>query len=235
MVSRLGAGSAAREHSGGGVPWVGLAGVAGVAGVALLVLADVLGSLLRPDYSPINQTISDLGIGSNGWLIDASLVVLGLCLTGVAVAFYRTVRPPRSGVLRFAATLLLACVGVGYLVAGVFPETQLQYHYTGAALVFLGSLLGFPTAAVLLRRDSAWHRWGDRSLVASLVLVVLVGVMGYTFSSYTFDSAGLYRSGEWGGLMERVVFGVILLWFAVAGYLTFRDWTSDRPRHLAQD
>ncbi len=232
MVSRLGAGSAARGHSSGGVGWVGLAGIAAA---ALLVLADVVGSLLRPDYSPINQTISDLGIGSNGWLIDASLVVLGLCLTGVAVAFYRTVRPPRSGVLRFAATLLLACVGVGYLVAGVFPETQLQYHYTGAALVFLGSLLGFPTAGILLRRDPEWRSWGNRSLLASLVLVVLVGVMGYTFSSYTFDSAGLYRSGEWGGLMERVVFGVILLWFAVAGYLTFRNWTSDRPRHLAQD
>ena len=175
MVSRLGAGTPAREDSSGGVGWLGLAGVAGT---ALFVLADVLGSLLRPDYSPINQTVSDLGIGNNGWLVDASLVVLGLSLTGVAVAFYRTVRPPRSGVLRLTATLLLACVGIGYLVAGVFPETQLQYHYTGAALVFLGALLGFPAAGVLLRRDSGWHRWGDRSLVASLVLVVLVGVMG---------------------------------------------------------
>ncbi len=223
MVSRLGAGSAAREHSSGGVGWVGLAGVAGV---ALLVLADVVGSLQRPDYSPISQTISDLGVGNNGWLIDASLVVLGLCLTGVAVAFYRTVRPPRSGVLRFAATLLLACVGVGYLVAGVFPETQLQYHYTGAALVFLGSLLGFPTAGILLRRDPEWRSWGNRSLLASLVLVVLVGVMGYTFASYTFDADGLYRSGAWGGLMERIVFGVILLWFGVAGYLSWHRGRS---------
>lgn len=208
--------------------FLGWLGLAGIVGIAVFVAADVASILLRPGYSPVDRTVSDLGIGQNGWLIDASVLFLGLSLCGVAFAFYQVVHPPRSGLLRVITSLLLACVGVGYLLAGVFPETHLQLHYTGAALAFLGSVLGFPTAGVLLRRDSTWRSWGNRSLLASLVLVVLVGVMGFTFSSYTFDADGLYRTGEWGGLMERVVFGVILLWFAVAGYLVWRLGRSAR-------
>jgi Protein of unknown function (DUF998) len=31
-------------------------------------------------YSPIHQRISDLGVGANGWLVDAALVLNGLLM-----------------------------------------------------------------------------------------------------------------------------------------------------------
>jgi hypothetical membrane protein len=193
----------------------------GVVGPILFVVTFTVAGFLRPGYSPVYQAVSDLGVGDNGWILNASLVILGLLISGFAISFYRTVRPEAGPALRFVIALLIALVGVGFALAGIFPETTPMHWVLSAPLVFLGAPLAFFTSGLLLRDDRAWRGWAIYSLIASLATVVLIPILFYTFSPSTPPSAQV------GGLMERVVFIEILAWYVAFGWRLFRAQTED--------
>jgi hypothetical membrane protein len=199
--------------------WLALGGLIGP--VAFVVTFTVAG-MLRAGYSPVDQAISDLGVGENAWLVNGSLILLGALLVGFAVSFYRTIQPPASTAFRVVTAVLLACVGIGYAVAGIFDETNPLHWQLGAPLVYGGAILGFLLAGLLLRRDPAWRGWGTASLLASLATLVLVALTFYTFSSYTFTPGDPSPEGQFGGLMERILFIAILAWYAAVGWRLFR-------------
>src|SRR5574341_1052822 len=193
----------------------------GVVGPIQFVVTFTVTGFLRPGYSPVYQAVSDLGVGDNGWILNASLVILGLLMIGLATSFYRTVRPEAGPALRFVSALLIALVSVGFALAGIFPETTPMHWAVSAPLVFLGAPLAFLLIGLLLRGDRVWRGWAAYSLIASLSTVVLVAIMFYTFSPSTPPSAKV------GGLMERVVFIDILAWYVVFGWRLFRAKTED--------
>ena len=188
----------------------------GIVGPILFVVTFTIAGFLRPGYSPVYQPVSDLGVGDNGWILNASLVILGLLMIGFAISFYRTVRPEASPTLRFVCALLIALVGVGFTLAGIFPETTPMHWVLSAPLVFLGAPLAFLLTGFLLRGNRGWRGWATYSLIASLATVVLVAILFYTFSPSTPPSAQV------GGLMERVVFIEIFAWYGAFGWRLFR-------------
>jgi hypothetical membrane protein len=144
-----------------------------------------------------------------------------LSLVGLAISFSRSIRPWSPTALRAASAALLAAVGVGYGVAGIFPETNPLHWQLGAPLVYSGAIVGFLLAGLLLRRSPAWRGWATVTLLASLATLVLIGLTFYTFSFYEF-TAGPAPVGQYGGLMERVLFIQILAWYAAVGWRLFR-------------
>jgi hypothetical membrane protein len=211
--------------------WLALGGMAGP---LLFVLTFTVAGLLRPGYSPVDQAISDLGIDEGAWIVNGSLVILGLSLIGFSVSFYRSIRSRSSMALRVASAALLAAVGVGYAVAGVFPETNPLHWQLGAPLVYGGATLGFLLAGLLLRRSPAWRRWGTVTLLASLATLVLVALTFYTFSFYEFTS-GPSPVGQYGGLMERVLFIEILAWYAAVGWRLFQASGHGGPKGAGRE
>jgi hypothetical membrane protein len=139
--------------------------VGGVLGPVLFVLTFMVAGLLRPGYSPIDQAISDLGVGENAWLLNGSLVALGFLLVGFSSALYRGIRPLGGTAFRLVCAALLAGVGIGYAVAGIFDETNPLHWQLGAPLVFGGAPLGFFLSKLLLRRDTASRGWGTFHLL----------------------------------------------------------------------
>jgi hypothetical membrane protein len=211
--------------------WLALGGVAGP---LLFVLAFTVAGLLRPGYSPIDQAISDLGIDEGAWIVNGSLVLLGLSLIGFAISFYRSIRPRSPRALRAFSAALLAAVGVGYGVAGIVPETNPLHWQLGAPLVYGGATLGFLLAGLLLRRSPAWRGWGTVTLLASLATLVLVAGTFYTFSFYEVTS-GPAPVGHYGGLMERVLFLEILAWYAAVGWRLFRASRHGGPTGAGEE
>jgi hypothetical membrane protein len=63
-----------QTRSNGITRWLALCGVLGP--VVYLVTFTVAG-FLRPGYSPIHQAVSDLGVGSNPWLLNGPLSLCG--------------------------------------------------------------------------------------------------------------------------------------------------------------
>jgi hypothetical membrane protein len=198
----------------------------GIIGPLVFVATFTFAGLMRPGYSPVDQAISDLGIDDNAWMLNVSLIVLGLLLIGLAVALYRTVRPESSAGFRFVASLFVGMVGLGYSVAGIFPETVPIHWLVGATLIYLGAPVGFLLAGLLLvGGDRSWRPLGVYSLLASLATVVMVGLTFYVFLQYTF-TPGSAPVGQFGGLTERLLFVEILAWYVAIGWRLARE-----PRH----
>jgi hypothetical membrane protein len=214
---------AARAGSGATVTptdrWLALGGLLGP--IVFIVTFTIAGAL-RPGYSPIDQAVSDLGVGDRAWVLNASLVFLGLSLAGFAISFYRFVRRLAGRPLRLVTAALLMAVGVGFAVAGIFPETNSLHWLVGAPLTFVGAPLGFLLAGLILRRDPGLRGWATATLLASLAVVVLTAVTFATFSSYTPSAAGPEMVGQSGGLAERILFVAILAWYAAFGWHLFR-------------
>jgi hypothetical membrane protein len=197
--------------------WLALGGVLGP--VQFILLFTIAG-LLRPDYSPIHQAISDLGVGDNAWLLNGSCVVNGLLLIGFAVGFALSMRSALSRGWRWSSAALLTLHGFGLIVAGIFteaPATLTMHWLVGANLAFLGPVVAFLVTGLALRRDKRWRGWGNYTLLAGAVTLTLVLIMFWVFTP-----GSAVASLRLGGLMERVVMIVIEVWYIAFGWRLFR-------------
>jgi hypothetical membrane protein len=204
----------------------------GIIGPLQFAVVSTLLGAHRTGYSPVDQAISDLGIGANAWALNTSLVVLGLLLIGTAIGFYRTVRPETRTALRVATVVPHSLVGLGFGAAGVFPETNPLHWLVGASLIYVGAPLSFLLAGFLLAGGGTrWRPWGFYSLIAGLVAIALIALTFYVFSSYTWSAEPAAAVGHLGGLMERVAFTAILGWYVAFGWRLLRFETrAAEPR-----
>ncbi len=69
--------------------WLALCGIVGP---IVFVSAFIVAGLMRQGYSLVHQTISDLGVGANGWLVDGECILLWIFLTAFLVSFFRSIR-----------------------------------------------------------------------------------------------------------------------------------------------
>jgi hypothetical membrane protein len=185
----------------------------GVTGPVIFLLAFTVAGLLRPDYSPIHQAISDLGVGSNPWLLNVPLVLLGALIVAFCVGFARVLGPRLGNPWRWVCPVLLALPGLGYAWAGIFteaPATMTLHWVVGMPLVGLGAIAGFLITGLRLRRIESLRGLGTYSVVAGLLTLALIVVM---FSTWMLG---------FGGLTERVFFVEILAWYVVAALRLLR-------------
>jgi hypothetical membrane protein len=88
---------------------------AGIAVGPLWMTAALVSGLLRQRYSFAAQPISDLGIGPNAWILNASLIATGLLVVVFALGFHwRLPDFPRK---RLAISLLVS-FGLCFAAAG---------------------------------------------------------------------------------------------------------------------
>ena len=173
--------------------------------------AVVAAAWTKPPYSWRLNAISDLGAVNCGpfdgsrlvcspqhGLMNASLIVLGLCMTVGAVLLYQQFHKSLAGFI------MMAISGIGALLVGLFPEdTAFWAHITGQDLAFLfGNIaLIFIGLRLPLPRWLKWYR-GASGVVA------LLGM--YLFLSHHRFFLGL-------GGMERVAAYPQIIWLAVFG------------------
>jgi hypothetical membrane protein len=191
--------------------WVALAGIVGP--LFFVGVFTVVG-ILRPGYSPLHQTISDLGIGTNGWLLNSSAIIDGLLLMGFAVFVPLSLRPGQQWLI----TVLFALHGFGLTLAGIFTEapSTLPFHILAALVAFLSPVVAFLVLGLALLRSIQWRGWGIALLIASLTTLVLLFVMGWVFTPGT-----PLAPMQLGGLMERVLLIEIEVWYVALGWRLF--------------
>lgn len=193
--------------------------LAGVVSPPLFVVVYTLAGFLRPGYSPVHQAVSDLGVGSNSWLVDVSGVITGLLLIGFAVNFAALLRPVLHQGWRWLIAVLFALHGLGLVIAGIFteaPSTVMIHWLVGANLAFFGPVIAFLISGLVLRRATRWRRWGTALLIGSLLTLALVVITFWVFSPGT-----PLASLKLGGLMERVVLIEVEAWYVALGWRLF--------------
>src|SRR6266487_3306468 len=196
--------------------WLALLG--GVVNPVAFVAAYTVAGALRPGYSPVHQSISDLGAGRYGPLMDAIAAAHVLLLIVFAAGFAMVMRPVLGPARRGLATALLALRGLAGLTTALFTEA--------AATVALHSMvLAFLVAGLGLRRDARWRRYGIYSLAATAATVLLVAVM-----FWLFNPRAPAAPTHLGGLAERLVSVEALAWYVVFGWRLFREGRRARYR-----
>jgi hypothetical membrane protein len=197
----------------------------GVVGPVVYVLMFTLAGLLRPGYSPVHQTISDLGVGSNSWLVDGSSVLNGLLAIALVAAFFRTMRTILTERSRWLLAMLITLPPLGFAVAGIFTEapSTLNVHWLVGADLAVGPVIAFAVVGAVLRGDRRWRSWGTYSLVAGGVTVVLVGLMFWVFTPGT-----TLAEAHLGGLMERIVVFEVLAWYVATGLRILREGSGEQ-------
>lgn len=96
---------------------------------------------LYPNYSIANNYISDLGVGSTGFLFDCSISALGVAVIISSYFIYR-------GFNTTALAVLVALTGLGALLVGIFNENFGSLHGYVSDLTFV---MG-PAAAIYSSR-----------------------------------------------------------------------------------
>jgi hypothetical membrane protein len=185
--------------------------IALIVGSVMFVLLMIVEQALRPGYSDLSNTISDLGVDTNSWsyswMFTFSVIVLGLLTLVAAYALSRVLgKPARTGAILFGLS------GIGSIGVGVFNEDAyilphsifaLDAFITSAlALLFLASVLASQWGSIYARFS---RLCGIISLVSLVLFIVSVGGSAYS------------------GLLERIVVAPGLLWSIIIGLRLWRQ------------
>jgi hypothetical membrane protein len=110
-----------------------LAGWAGMIGSALFVTVFTIEGWLRPGYDAVATFVSELSLGTRGWIQSGNFLVLGVLF----LVFTQGVRAEfRDGKASRAGPILLGIIGMSLFASGIFvtdPATTLRLLRTYSA------------------------------------------------------------------------------------------------------
>jgi hypothetical protein len=207
-----------------GQNWFALAAVAGTFAFTAtwLVLGfispgfTIWGQHVAP-YSVVSHPISGLGLGVTAPVMNAAFVLSGvLILSGVVATFQRI--PELGKAERWTCIILLGLTPLGAIVDGIFTLEMMFPHLIGFLLAAATPVVSFLVAGIRLRRIPRWGGFANGLLVASpLTLALLI-----TFF-LMFDPTSAGQETGVSGLIQRVLVTEVLAWFAVMGWLGWRN------------
>lgn len=197
---------------------------AGIVGPLLFAATVLVVGSLRPEYSHVNQFMSELAEagGQFAWLMKYFGFMLPAAFILIFVLAFRT-RFPRTP-LSSIGTSLLVVFAISMFLAGVFPcdvgcsppEPTLNQK-----LHDLFSILAFPsfTAGVFfwglsLFHNASWRRFGIYTLGTAILSLVFLIVMIQSEAS---------REGT--GTYQRLYLGVLFLWLIMLSVRLSRKLT----------
>ncbi|HEV7631626.1 MAG TPA: DUF998 domain-containing protein [Steroidobacteraceae bacterium] len=170
---------------------------------------------LRPEYSHYTKAISELGTWGAPrmwWWNTIGFMVPGALLAVFGWNFGRLVTP--RGIL---LPVCLATLGIGFLIAGVFPG-DLEHRESATTLLHMGgSFLGFGTLVglvmLIMRIRTEWRAY---SILSFFPLVGLLAIVGLHFvaPSYVHHHPGL---------VQRLMFANWMAWYLGAALLLLRE------------
>jgi hypothetical protein len=197
---------------GGGAIVTRLLLTCGVVGAVLFVVTFLIDGATRPGYRPLYHPVSALALGSRGWVQISNFVVTGLLMIAAAVG-------TREALDVTFGPALLALLGVGLVVSGLFPMDPMRGYPPGTEP---------GTPAILSRRHKVHDAFGFvvfASLAAAAIAFGLALEGGWRI--YSFATAALIivlivvfgaaweRDSPRTGLLQRLMVLVGWTWIAL--------------------
>jgi len=193
----------------------------GVAGPFLFNIVYWVEGAIRPGYNPWRQAISALSLSNQGWLQIINFIVCGLLIIAFAIGLRVTLRTGNGATW---GPILLAAVGVGLIVAGVFVTDPAQGYPPGTpdGPTIHPTLLGtihFAVAApavfgllplscfVLARRFALETQWKGGAVYSLLTGILMIAFF------VAFIITGIHDGPA--GLMERFSIMIGMAWIAL--------------------
>jgi hypothetical membrane protein len=166
----------------------------------LFLTVGLIQALTRDGFDLSRHPLSLLSLGDLGWIQIANFIVTGALYVACALGMWKVLRPDRSGTW---GPLLVGCLGVGLIVAGVFvtdagagfPEgapagapEQISWHgilhEIGFLLAFFGMIIG---CLVFVRRFAALKQWGWVAACVATAWRSSCSLRGPTWTASAYD------------------------------------------------
>jgi hypothetical protein len=203
----------------------------GAIGPLLFTIVYLIEGATRPGYDAWRQAASALSLSDQGWMQITNFIVCGLLILGFAVGLRQTLRGGRGATW---GPILLAAVGVGLIMAGIFvTDPALGYppgtptgpalHSTFHGIIHwvLGGLVVFgclPAScfvfALRFASDTQWKGWAIYSVLTGILMVAFF--VAFAIASVQDGPAGLF---------ERISLSIGMAWmvfFAIRLLLKMR-------------
>jgi hypothetical protein len=147
----------------------------GVAGALLFIAVVLVNGVVKPDYDPVRDFVSEGAIGRGGWLQITNFVISGALLTVFSFGLRRTVSRWTAWLVRTSAISLVAA---GVFVSDPVPSDATTVHGTVhnlVSLVVFGALTAACFTAARWRPTRMWRAYCVLTGIAIAVLFVLAG------------------------------------------------------------
>jgi MFS family permease len=189
-----------------------------IVGIFLYVILDIVAQSLPPHYNPVSQAESDLAVGPYGYVMTLNFInrgILSSCfLFGILLTVYSTdTANPRlqRGAYAFAVW------SVGALLLAAFPTdvpaTPVSWHGAIHLLVAIAAFLGGAFGALYISLGMVGSSPVARARGVALPLAVLSVLLCLIELFGAFVAPNFFAN--YGGLVERVFLGSVLLWVGV--------------------
>ncbi len=205
-------------------------------GVVAYLILDIVAQSLPPHYNPITQAESDLAVGPYGFIMTINFLNRGALSLEFLFAFLATVRLAGVEASRMrVGKFLFGVWSVGAILLAFFPTdvpaTPVSWHgaihLVVAILAFLGGAFGALVLSLNLRGSpklEAIRRFALPIAAISVILCLLDLLAPH------------HLAANYGGLIERLFLGSVLVWVAsISVYMlrsrpeTQRSVPSDSP------
>jgi hypothetical membrane protein len=190
--------------------------LAGTIGPVLFFLVVLVEGAVRPGYDPVRGTISELSLGSRGWIQTANFLVFGILFIIFARGLKASLND--SPAARTGRTLLTV-IGAGVLGCGVFraepwPPSSMSpagLAHLVCAMVLVFALLPVATG-VMMRAFARDPRWRSLGLISGVTSAVTLTLLAGGLALMSPPGQPPRIGNEYAGILQRIDVGVFLAW-----------------------
>ncbi len=192
-------------------------------GIILYFMLDVVAQILPPHYSWISQAESDLAVGPFGYIMILNFLNRGILSLVFLYALLGIIRLKGENIAQYRGGLFLfATWSVGALLLAIFPTdvpaTPVSWHgaihLVVAIVAFLTGAFGSLALSLKMSGNQSLRNLRRFALPISEITVVLCLVELLT------PFVAPHFAALFGGLLERLFLGVLLVWIAaISAYL----------------
>jgi len=194
----------------------------GMLAVVIYLLHIVIGGYLWENYSHLHQPISDLtatGAPNRFLLLLFTNIYGGLALMfAVASTFF----------IRKGYNRLVFWGGISFILLHIFsisysffpqdlPDAEPTFnglmHLVVTVLIVPFTILTPLLIGLGLRKENAWNKFGNFSLICGILIILFGGLTGFFFA----------KQLPYFGLVERINIGTLQIWTFVLSYKFYRD------------
>ena len=190
----------------------------GIFGPLVFLINDSIGGIITPNYSYIEQPISDLTQAGSPYLLGSVLLFIASVMAiifGIGIISHYKFNRNK---LIFVGGCILIIIGLFNSLTGtIFPQDPRygvvatfagNMHLALVGIVVILTLLALPTIGIGFHKERQWKTFRNYTFISLIIMLIFGGLSAYIIANKI----------ELLGLVERVVAYVFQIWSVVLAY-----------------
>jgi len=198
--------------------------ICGIIGPILLTIFLIILGFLQPGYNHITQYISELGAVNAPYanIINTALFIIGILIVFFSFSLYLELNDKKIKSI-ILGSFLVFISGLSFLLIAFFPcdPDCINFSTVGIIHGYLANTAQFPLIIAPyffisnFKREKKWH-----SIYYYSIVTIILGIISFAvYKSYVFE--------EYIGLLQRISFGIPLLWVEIIAIKIFKSNLSE--------